>query len=174
MFFCFFLPLRNQPLCEGLRSVMLWFSISTKSQRDGEFKNHVLLTHVALKVTVKFQWGILGSFLGLDWWDFRCSKQERIRHESHHSGAITETPFDLSKLLYNRAAPTQALSVSWLIRHVLWTLRVCTHHFWWTADLKTLLVGIKMLDISLGWESLVDFSTFMMIIYSRKPMSTSG
>lgn len=156
----FFLSLRNQPLCEGLRSVMLWFSISTKSQRDREFKNHVLLTHMPWKVTVKFQWGILGFFLGLDWWDFRCSKQERIRHESHHSGAITETPFDLSKLLYSRAAPTQALSVSWLIRLVLWTLRVCTHHFWWTADQKTVIVGIKMFDISLGWESLVVFLYF--------------
>lgn len=61
-------------------------------QRAGSSKL-TSLTHMSENPNVGFQRVIMRFFRGVpSRLDFRCPKQQRIRHESRRSGAITERP----------------------------------------------------------------------------------
>lgn len=49
-----------------------------------------------------------------------------IQFGSFHFGSVTETAPIFREPWHNRVAPTQVLSVSWLIRLLLWTVWECT------------------------------------------------
>lgn len=135
---------------------MLWFSAWVHSSVEvREFKNHIVSKHVPKPEC----WFSAGHFLVLDWSDFRCPKQQRIRDESQHSGAITERPLICQRYFIATLVCCTHTSVICFLADKTCSLDCASVRTPLLMDIsqthpKTLFVGIRVF-FSLGWESIV-------------------